>query len=362
MLSDLPVEKIVFVVIAALGFMVAIATVALKKVEWFKARRMGIPLAIFAWMNAVYGLVLFEGAYGVVSTIMDWSIWIDISITLAIFLLCMGIYIRLTLRKKFNATLFTALFLIPCSIPGIGTVGRAISKTPVQEVAKYSEPAIDALKKGGGIVLENIENKLDPVKFSESLPDFEFAFRRNLGKEEFDKLLADADKHRIAAGAPRRGLTDPELVAIYRYTDDPSKHKTGSLGHQLLNEALASGDAGRIKNVGDFKRTLQAALAKLPDEAGTFWRGVDLTEADRARYVVGKTVTEPFFTSTSATPREAFPGNTLFIVHGKRGKNMVPYSRFPDEAEMLFTADTRFKVLSAERKDSGWVIQLREAE
>ena len=312
---------------------------------------MGIPLIIFAWMNAVYGLVLFEGAYGVVSTIMDWPIWIDISITLAIFLLCIGIYFTLTRRRKFNATLFTALFLIPCSIPGIGTVGRAISKAPAQEIAKYSEPAINALKREGGIVLENIENKLTPVKFAKSLPAFEVAFQKKLGKK-FDELL-DKAKGRIDAGAPRRGLTDPELVAIYRYT--------GS-GHDRLNRALASDDVGRIKNVENFKRTLQAALDKLPDEAGTFWRGVDLTEAGRARYVVGETVTEPFFTSTAASPEKAFDGNTRFIIHGKRGKNVIRYSQHPKEKERLFIADTRFKVLAADRENGRWVIQLREVE
>ena len=273
----------------------------------------------------------------------------------------MRIYIKLIPRNTFNATLFTALFLIPCSIPGIGTVGRAISKTPVQEVAKYSEPAIDALKKGGGIVLENIENKLAPVKFSKSLPAFEVAFRRSLGKEEFDKLLGKANKHRIDAGAPRRGLTDPELVAIYRYTDDPSKHKTGSLGHQLLNKALASDDAGRIKDVENFKRTLQAALAKLPDEAGTFRRGIDLSQTQRARYVVGKTVTEPFFMSTSAT-QEFSKNNTLFIVHGKHGKNVEQYSQYPDENERLFTTDTRFKVLEHEKDGERIVIEIKEVE
>ena len=61
-------------------------------------------------------------------------------------------------------------------------------------------------------------------------------------------------------------------------------------------------------------------------------------------------------------PEKAFDKNTRFIIHGKHGKNMVEYSRLPSEDERLFTADTRFKVLAADKEDGRWVIQLMEVE
>lgn len=189
-------------------------------------------------------------------------------------------------------------------------------------------------------------------KRAKGLPAFEIAFQKELGKVQFGDALATV-KRKIAAGAPRRNLTDPELVAINHYTG------AASYG---LNHALASGDAGRIKSVDNFKQTLQVALAKLPDEAGTFRRGVSLTEADHARYVVGEVVTEPIFMSTTATAGKVFPGNTRFIVQGKHGKDMVQYSRHPREDERLFTADTQFLVVEREVRDGRLWIKLTEVE
>ena len=100
----------------------------------------------------------------------------------------------------------------------------------------------------------------------------------------------------------------------------------------------------------------------LPDEAGTFRRGVSLTEADHARYVVGEVVTEPIFMSTTATAGKVFPGNTRFIVQGKHGKDVVQYSRHPREDERLFTADTRFLVVAREVRDGRLWIELAEVE
>ena len=156
MFLDLPVEKIAFVAIAILGFIIAVDTVIFKRIKWGKARWMGIPKDKFFWMNVIYSLVLFAGGYNIVSTVMDWPVWTDIAIALIIFLLCIVIYLSLKSRLKFKASQFIALFLIPFSIPGTGGVVKAISKTPYQEIVRYSEPAIDVLKEGG-IVLKNLE-------------------------------------------------------------------------------------------------------------------------------------------------------------------------------------------------------------
>lgn len=68
---DLPVEKIAFIAIASLGFVIAIATVIFKKITWGQVRYIGLKKVNFVWVNVVYGLVLFAGGYGIISTIMD---------------------------------------------------------------------------------------------------------------------------------------------------------------------------------------------------------------------------------------------------------------------------------------------------
>ena len=74
MFLDLPVEKIVFVAIAILGFMIAIIIVKRNGLTWEQVRVMGITESGFRWMKVVYGLVLFAGGCGIVSTAMDWFV------------------------------------------------------------------------------------------------------------------------------------------------------------------------------------------------------------------------------------------------------------------------------------------------
>ena len=93
-----------------------------NKISWGVARYMGIPMTIFAWMKFIYVLVLFQVAYGFVSFILDWPIWmiwIDISLFLVVLMLSLGLYLKLRHREKFKPNLFVALFLVPLGIPGI---------------------------------------------------------------------------------------------------------------------------------------------------------------------------------------------------------------------------------------------------
>lgn len=115
----------VWIILAAVGLYLAIQ-VYRKKISWGQARRMGIPISAFAWMNIIYGLVLFEGAYGFVSVLLDLPLWMDITLFLGIFGMTVGVYFKLRRRAKFNSAVFMALFLIPLSIPGIHTAVKLV--------------------------------------------------------------------------------------------------------------------------------------------------------------------------------------------------------------------------------------------
>lgn len=135
--ANLPLEYVfyaVWIILAAIGLYLAIQ-VYRNRISWGQARRMGIPMAAFAWMNLIYGLVLFEGAYGLVSVILDLPFWADIALLLVIFGISIGVYFKLRCREKFNAAAFTALFLIPLGVPGVHTVAKLLPEmgnlTPV---------------------------------------------------------------------------------------------------------------------------------------------------------------------------------------------------------------------------------------
>ncbi len=96
---------------------------------------MGIPMTIFAWMNVIYGLVLFEGIYGIASLILSFPIWVDISLFAIVLILAMGLYFKLLHREKFKPNLFVALFLVPLSIPGLHTAGKLIPRVTPTDLA-----------------------------------------------------------------------------------------------------------------------------------------------------------------------------------------------------------------------------------
>ena len=144
-------------------------------------------------------------------------------------------------------------------------------------------------------------------------------------------------------------LTDPELVAVWDYTGG---------GYSALNRNLRSADAGRRERVGNFKRTLQAALARLPDSTGDKRRGANLSAGDIARYRTGAEIVETFFVSAS----KPFRGNAQFVIQSRHGKDIKSFSQIPSEAEVLFAADTRFRVREVRVEGETTHIELEEID
>ena len=85
---------------------------------------------------------------------------------------------------------------------------------------------------------------------------------------------------------------------------------------------------------------MQAALARLPDSAGDKRRGAHLSADEIARYRTGAEIVETFFVSSS----KPFRGNAQFTIQSRHGKDIHSFSQIPSEAEVLFAADTRFRV------------------
>ena len=168
-------------------------------------------------------------------------------------------------------------------------------------------------------------------------------------------------RRKISQGAPRYGMTDPELATTYSYTTE----KSGWHHYRRLNDELRDAlDKGRApaQRVEDYMLTLNDALDRMPDRAGTFWRGATLSAQEQASYIPGSIHTWAAFSSSSRKKEKAFRGNTRFVVKGKRGKDIRAYSAYATEDEVLFKAGTKMRVVGTPSRASGGVVEIEVEE
>ena len=187
----------------------------------------------------------------------------------------------------------------------------------------------------------------DAARATADLPAYEAGLVKEMGSSY--RAYLDAGKRKISAGTPRHGMTDPELSGTYAYTTSDTRW-----GYQRLNDALRSGDLKQRADVQNYKLTLNAALARLPDYVGTARRGTILPKNELAKHKVGEIVAYEAF--TSASTGTGFGGRHRFVVQSKHGKQIQPYSAHGHEQEVLFAPGTRFRVL--DRRDEGETVYI----
>ncbi len=196
----------------------------------------------------------------------------------------------------------------------------------------------------------------EALRQAANVPAHEAALMRAMGAR-YQKFRTEALK-KLRAGAPRHGMSDPELTAIYAYTTND-----GRWSYKYLNEALRSDDPARIEKVRDFKETLEAALAKLPDYEGVVRRGARLSEGILAKYKHGELAPKDAFRSTLAEGKSAFSGPHQFVIQSRHGKRIQPYSGHPREREVLFPPSARFLVTDVDPLPNGKVeIEMMEVD
>ena len=183
------------------------------------------------------------------------------------------------------------------------------------------------------------------------LPAFEAAFVKELGGN-YQRFLRGG-RRAITAGAPRHGMTDPELAGVRAYTTSDD-----TWGYGPVNSGLRSGDAKQIARFRNYRDTVNAALARLPDHTGVVRRGTTLPSDELARHRPGAVVTYDAF--TSASTGSGYSGRHRFLIQSRHGKSVEPYSAYRSELEVLFAAGTRFQVLA--REDRGSYIEFRLKE
>lgn len=148
-----------------------------------------------------------------------------------------------------------------------------------------------------------------------------------------------------------RGLAAAAAKAIRDYT---------AMNGSLINDKLRAGTA----KADDLAQaaSIDEGLKQLPAAQGTVWRGIDdVSDADLGDYLrVGAIVTEPAFTSASRKASRARGGDVEMIIQSLTGKDVSIYSEHPNEQEVLFARDTRFRVLEVTQDGDRKVIRLEE--
>ena len=103
----------------------------------------------------------------------------------------------------------------------------------------------------------------------------------------------------------------------------------------------------------DCRDTVNAGLAKLPAHKGTVRRGTVLPPDVLAEHQPGAIVT--YKAPTSSSTGDGWQRRHRFVIQSKGGKLIERYSAHDVEHEVLFPADTRFRVLERTEKADGTI-------
>lgn len=150
------------------------------------------------------------------------------------------------------------------------------------------------------------------------------------------------------------GLNDVEVSAIGQYSRS---------SYETVNQVLRNKGVISPKFQG-YMDTINDGLAKMPVHKGMVFRGVGLknVEAIAKQYKVGRVVSEPAFLSTTSSKNvsklfansveESASKQMMFAIKSKTGAQIKGLAN-PDEFEVLFRPNTRFRVLEVTKSPAG---------
>jgi hypothetical protein len=95
-----------------------------RRITWGQARVMGVPFALYGWIQAMFLFVLIDGAFGIAAFILSTPMWLDLAIAGIGIAVPLVLFFILKRRPTFKPHLFIALVLIPLGIPGTHLVAR----------------------------------------------------------------------------------------------------------------------------------------------------------------------------------------------------------------------------------------------
>ncbi|WP_157405293.1 hypothetical protein [Actinopolyspora halophila] len=251
--------------------------------------------------------------------------------------------------------------LLSRSTRGPSTVDPSIPTTPVQNgevpeapAAAPPEPASDR-ESGSPTAEEPARPRFVPARAGgtgtphnhRSTPEERSRLARALGTE-FDEVLPSVNTVLATHPALRENEADEakaDFVAVILYTG------RGENGANAVNRLLRTGDTGSTR---DYVACLLSGLRRLPVHRGPSFRFGGSPDEDIDDYEPGAVLSEPGFLSATAaddlTANEEY-GDVVIWSHSARRVSLFGRNSLPEE--VVFSSDSRFKILSTTDEESG---------
>jgi len=226
----------------------------------------------------------------------------------------------------------------------------AIAKSHHKTVEKNFEVSENYVKQANAA---SESQKIAEAKAKQEAADFEQSLNSPEAKEHYEALngilsgnatalINTAAKKLKTLGKAYDKMTPGGAAQVMAYSGSYYREVNKQLRAGLMTEEQYK-----------FAASLNQALETMPKYEGVTRRGATLSPEQVAMYKPGMIIEERGFTSTSTA--SGFGGNTRFEVKGKTGRDISKLSHYPSEAEVLFKAGTRFKVVS--NKDNKIVLE-----
>lgn len=195
--------------------------------------------------------------------------------------------------------------------------------------------------------LNQIQKVLDAnVNFAESFTDKD-GFEHEPLDDVVEKIVADNGLPGASVKDMIGDASKDELAAIRTYTYVNGRNYRDM--NKLLRNGVLEDDVESEVEVRQCIEKAVEGLTKMPTYQGNVYRSIllkpDALDVLLNNYRLGETVLDPAFSSTSATPEGAFEGgNVNFEIKSKTGVYVAPISAIPEEHEVLFKPNTKFKI------------------
>jgi len=134
-------------------------------------------------------------------------------------------------------------------------------------------------------------------------------------------------------------IAEEELLAVRAYITDR---------YRPIDRALRAIDMPKLREYDAHIRVATFGLYELPAYRGPVFRGTTLTDALVAQYAPGSIIQERAFVACSANPACGFPGNVQYVIQSFNGRLVRGLADEPEEFEVVFFTQTRFKVLAVD--------------
>lgn len=165
------------------------------RISWGQARVMGVPFAVYVWIQAMFLFVLLDGLFGVGAFILSTPIWIDLTVSAVGIAVPLILFLLLKRRPTFKPHLFIALVLVPLGVPGTHLLARLAKVEAIEVAGAAGLAAVKYADDVAPLALRNADEVADIIPILRSLPRVthslagEVQFASSLAKGRFGDML-----------------------------------------------------------------------------------------------------------------------------------------------------------------------------